>query len=70
VVLINMNQNERIFTLFLFASAPERELNLVFQKANPRNLAKNVDALYEFYKDRPWPESFGEYWDILMEVYK
>ncbi|HHI00976.1 MAG TPA: transglutaminase domain-containing protein [Thermococcus litoralis] len=70
VVLINMNQNERIFTLFLFASAPERELNLVFQKADPKNLAKNVDALYKFYKDKPWPENFREYWDILMEVYK
>ncbi|ALV62587.1 hypothetical protein ADU37_CDS08880 [Thermococcus sp. 2319x1] len=70
VVLINMNQNERIFTLFLFASAPERELNLVFQKADPKNLAKNVDALYKFYKDKPWPENFRKYWDILMEVYK
>ncbi|USS40205.1 transglutaminase-like domain-containing protein [Thermococcus aggregans] len=70
VVLIDMNQNERIFTLFLFASAPQGELNLVFQKADPKNLAKNVDALYNFYKDKQWPENFREYWNILMEVYR
>ena len=70
MVLVDMNKNERIFTLFLFASAPEKELNLIFQKTTPKNLAKNIDALYKFYKDKPWPEDFKEYWDILKEVYK
>jgi hypothetical protein len=70
IVLINMNQNERIFALFLFASAPEAELNMVFQKADPKSLATNVDALYKFYKDKPWPEDFRKYWNILAEVYK
>ena len=70
MVLVDMGKNERIFTLFLFASAPEDELNLIFEKTTPKNLAKNIDALYSFYKDKPWPEDFREYWNILKEVYE
>ena len=70
MVLVDMGKNERIFTLFLFASAPGDELNLIFEKTTPKNLAKNIDALYSFYKDKPWPEDFREYWNILKEVYE
>jgi hypothetical protein len=69
-MLADMSENEQIFTLFLFASAPENELNELFSKYDPKEISKGTKTLYEFYKDKEWPENFIKYWYILRGVYK
>jgi len=56
--------------LFILASAPEKELNEMLIKYDYRDIAKTLRALYEFYKDKPWPDDFRKYWYILRGVYR
>ncbi|WP_324736321.1 transglutaminase-like domain-containing protein [Thermococcus sp. SY098] len=70
LMLNRMNENEQIFALFIFASAPEKELNEMLLKYNYKDIERSMTALYEFYKDKPWPDNFRKYWYILRGVYK
>jgi len=70
LMLNGMNENEQIFALFILASAPEKELNEMLIKYDYRDIAKTLRALYEFYKDKPWPDDFRKYWYILRGVYR
>ena len=70
LMLTGMNENEQIFTLFILASAPEKELNEMFLNYDYKDIARSIRALYEFYKDKPWPDNFRKYWYILRGVYK
>jgi len=65
-----IKENEQIFALFILASAPEKELNEMLIKYDYRDIAKTLRALYEFYKDKPWPDDFRKYWYILRGVYR
>ncbi|AHF80649.1 Hypothetical protein TES1_1267 [Thermococcus paralvinellae] len=70
LMLSRMNENEQIFTLFILASAPEKELNEMFLNYDYKDISRSIRALYEFYKDKPWPDDFRKYWYILRGVYK
>ena len=64
-VLLKLNDNERLYALFLFASAPERELNNVLGDYNEERIEKRIKVLYEFYKNMPWSENFTKYWKLF-----
>ena len=67
LVLANMEPGERLYALFLFASAPtNNELNDVLATWNTDKIGKTVKALYEFYKDIPWKDDFTYYWKIFV----
>ena len=65
-VLNGLDEQERVYALFLFASAPDdASLNYVLGKWNVDKIQKNIKALYEFYHDIPWREDFTYYWKIF-----
>ncbi len=64
-VLLNLDENERLFALFLFASAPERDLNNVLGNYSEGRIEKRIKVLYEFYRNMPWSEDFTKYWKLF-----
>ena len=66
-IISTMQGDERIFALFLLASAPRNELNELLEGADIGEIEKNIKTIYEFYKDVPYPEDFRVYWKVLKE---
>ncbi|AIF69838.1 hypothetical protein PAP_07240 [Palaeococcus pacificus DY20341] len=66
-ILMDMDENEQLFALFLLASAPKDELNYVLTKYSAGDIGKNIKTIHEFYKNKPYPDDFEEYWKILRE---
>jgi len=66
LVLANMEPGERLYALFLFASAPQDELNNVLATWSNSKIEKTVKALYEFYRYIPWKDDFTYYWKIFI----
>lgn len=65
MVLAGLSEEERLYALFLFASAPNDELNIVLSTKDVDTIQKTIKALYEFYWDVPWKDDFSAYWEIL-----
>ncbi|WP_457742094.1 transglutaminase domain-containing protein [Thermococcus sp.] len=65
LVLNGLNRDERIYALFLFASAPKDDLNNVLASWSVSRIQKNVKTMYEFYKDMPWRDDFSYYWKVF-----
>lgn len=66
-IVSTMRGDEKIFALFLLASAPKDELNDLLEGADIGEIEKNIKTIYEFYKDVPYPEDFRVYWKVLKE---
>jgi len=66
LVLANMDPGERLYALFLFASAPQGELNNVLATWSTDKIEKTVKALYDFYRNIPWKDNFTYYWKIFI----
>ncbi|WP_456395928.1 transglutaminase domain-containing protein [Thermococcus sp.] len=64
-VLLRLDENERLYALFLFASAPEKDLNNVLGNYSEGRIEKRIKVLYEFYKNMPWSENFMKYWKLF-----
>lgn len=64
-VINSLNDEDRLFALFLFASAPREELNYVLSHYPTGDLVKSVEVIHEFYKGKPYPEDFRKYWNVL-----
>ncbi len=66
VVMNDLDENERLYALFLFSSAPsEEELNRVFEEYSAKRIEKNVKTMYEFYRGMEWSDDFTRYWRIF-----
>ncbi|AFL95736.1 hypothetical protein CL1_1537 [Thermococcus cleftensis] len=66
MVLNNLNENERLYALFLLASAPnDEELNRVVEEYSTKRMEQNVKTMYEFYRDMTWSDDFTKYWRIF-----
>jgi len=66
VVMNNLNENERLYALFIFSSAPSREdLNRVLSEYSTGRIEQNIKTMYEFYKDMQWSDDFTRYWRIF-----
>ncbi|NJE48005.1 transglutaminase domain-containing protein [Thermococcus sp. 9N3] len=66
LVLNGLNEQEKLYALFLFASAPnEAELNEVLSEWSADKIQKNIKVLYEFYRDIPWRDDFTYYWRVF-----
>ncbi|WP_456422682.1 transglutaminase domain-containing protein [Thermococcus sp.] len=66
LVLSGLNEQERLYALFLFASAPnDVELNGVLSEWSTDKIQKNIKVMYEFYKDIPWRDDFTYYWRVF-----
>ncbi len=66
-VINSLDDNDKLFALFLFASAPREELNYVLSHYPTGDIVKGVEVIHEFYKGKPYPEDFGKYWNVLKE---
>ncbi len=64
-VINNIEDNERLYALFLFDSAPKDDLNRVLEEYSTERIEKNVKTMYEFYRDMTWSENFTRYWRIF-----
>ncbi len=66
VVMNNLDENERLYALFLLSSAPSREdLNRVVSEYSASKIEQDVKTMYEFYKNMPWRDDFTRYWKIF-----
>ncbi len=67
MVMNDLNDNERLYALFLFSSAPSNDaLNAAFEDFSKERIEQNVKTMYEFYKDMEWSEDFTRYWKIFV----
>ncbi len=67
LVLEGFDENEELYTLFLFASAPPDQLNNVFTVYSVKEIRETVKPIYEFYWGVPWSWDFSKYWKIFLE---
>ncbi len=66
VVMNSLDENERLYALFLFSSAPsDDELNRVIGEYDTRRIEQNVKTMYEFYRGMEWSDDFTRYWRIF-----
>ena len=66
LVMNNLDENERLYALFLFASAPnEEDLNRVLSEYGTDKIEQDVKTMYEFYKTMTWRDDFTRYWKIF-----
>ncbi|NJD99698.1 transglutaminase domain-containing protein [Thermococcus sp. LS1] len=66
LVMSNLDENERLYALFLFASAPnEEDLNRVIAEYSTGKIEQDVKTMYEFYKNMTWGDDFTKYWRIF-----
>ncbi|ASJ12999.1 transglutaminase-like domain-containing protein [Thermococcus thioreducens] len=66
IVMNNLDENERLYALFIFASAPsEDDLNRVLSEYSTDKIEQDVKTMYEFYKDMSWRDDFTRYWKIF-----
>ncbi|WP_297474687.1 transglutaminase domain-containing protein [Thermococcus sp.] len=66
VVLNNLNDEERLYALFVFSSAPSKDdLNRIFSEYSTDRIEQNVKTMYEFYRDMEWSDDFTRYWRIF-----
>ncbi|NJE29646.1 transglutaminase domain-containing protein [Thermococcus sp. 18S1] len=66
MVLNNLNENERLYALFLLSSAPNNDdLNRVMEEYSTKKIEQNVKTMYEFYRDMEWSDDFTRYWKIF-----
>ena len=67
LILEGLDDNEELYTLFLFSSAPADELNSVLEKYSVSTIQKTIKPIYDFYWGVPWSWNFTKYWRIFME---
>ncbi len=67
LILEGLDDNEELYTLFLFSSAPADELNSVLAKYSVSTIQKTIKPIYDFYWGVPWSWNFEKYWRIFME---
>ncbi|NJE77110.1 transglutaminase-like domain-containing protein [Thermococcus sp. ES12] len=66
LVMNNLDENERLYALFIFASAPsEEDLNRVLSDYSTSKIEQDVKTMYEFYKNMTWRDDFTRYWRIF-----
>ncbi|ASJ10443.1 hypothetical protein A3L12_03575 [Thermococcus sp. P6] len=65
VVMNDLNEKERLYALFLFASAPGDDLNRVLGEYSTDRIEEYVKTLYDFYKNLTWRDDFTRYWRIF-----
>ncbi|ASJ09684.1 hypothetical protein A3L11_10740 [Thermococcus siculi] len=66
IVMNNLDENERLYALFLLSSAPsDEELNGVMEEYGTKKIEQNVKTMYEFYRDMEWSDDFTKYWRIF-----
>jgi len=66
IVLNNLNENERLYALFLLSSAPTTDdLNRVMEEYSTEKIEQSIKAMYEFYRDIEWSDDFTRYWKIF-----
>ncbi|ASJ07573.1 transglutaminase-like domain-containing protein [Thermococcus pacificus] len=66
VVMNNLDENERLYALFLFSSAPsDDDLNRVIEEYSTKRIEQNVKTMYEFYRGMEWSDDFTRYWRIF-----
>jgi len=66
IVMNNLDENERLYALFLFASAPsEDDLNRILGEYSTNKIEQDVKTMYEFYKTLEWADDFTKYWRIF-----
>ena len=67
LVMDGLDENEALYTLFLFSAAPSDELNSVLEKYSVKEIQETIKPIYDFYWGVPWSWDFGKYWRIFME---
>ncbi|MDK2915090.1 MAG: hypothetical protein PWQ79_2005 [Thermococcaceae archaeon] len=67
LVMEGMDENQALFTLFLFSSAPPDELNEVLKTYSAKTIRETIKPIYEFYWDTPWDWDFIKYWRVFRE---
>jgi len=67
LVMDGLDENEALYTLFLFSAAPPDELNSVLEMYSVDTIKKTIKPIYEFYWDAPWDWNFRKYWRVFME---
>ncbi len=67
LIMEGLDENEALYTLFLFSSAPDDELNSVLEKYSVGTIKKTIKPIYDFYWGVPWSWNFSRYWRIFME---
>ncbi|ASI99647.1 transglutaminase domain-containing protein [Thermococcus celer] len=66
-VMNDLDENQRLYALFLFASAPSNDdLNRVLDEYSTEKIEQDVKTLYEFYRDMTWREDFTRYWKVFV----
>ena len=66
VVMNNLDENERLYALFLLNSAPsDDDLNRVIEEYSTKKIEQNVKTMYEFYRGMEWSDDFTRYWRIF-----
>ncbi|WP_297074075.1 transglutaminase-like domain-containing protein [Thermococcus sp.] len=66
LILNGLNEQEKLYALFLFASAPNNaELNKVLSEWSVDRIQKNIKVMYEFYRDVSWRDDFTYYWRVF-----
>lgn len=65
IVMNNLDENQRLYALFLFSAPSKEDLNRVLSTYSTRKIEQDVKTMYEFYRTMTWSDDFTRYWKIF-----